>query len=196
MRQSCEKRGLGLAQVGRRFAEVKVRSGHDAKATVAVVQAVEIFGENPLLAPDLLQAHRLCGLDEFGEQRSRARRGELDDLVKKGKTPAYRIKHANILLAIDANGGRLLQRLANFFLPSAYSLDLGGTSASAAFLSNTEVSALALAAAFLLAELVSKQRYKNRKGYHLMRKPCSAVLLLVMFILFGVDNGTLLYARI
>lgn len=100
------------------------------------------------------------------------------------------------MLAIDANGGRLLQRLTNFLLPSAYSLDLGGTTASAAFLSNTEVSALALTAVFLLAELVSKQRYKNRKGYHLMRKPCSAMLLLVMFILFGVDNGSLLYARI
>ena len=31
-------------------------------------------------------------------------RSELEDLVKKGKTQAYRIKHANILLAIDADG--------------------------------------------------------------------------------------------
>jgi Homeodomain-like domain len=31
-------------------------------------------------------------------------RGELDNLVKKGKTQAYRIRHANTLLAIDANG--------------------------------------------------------------------------------------------
>lgn len=29
---------------------------------------------------------------------------ELKNLVKKGKTQAYRIKHANILLAIDADG--------------------------------------------------------------------------------------------
>ena len=29
---------------------------------------------------------------------------ELENLVKKGKTHAYRIKHANILLAIDADG--------------------------------------------------------------------------------------------
>lgn len=29
---------------------------------------------------------------------------ELEDLVKKGKTQAYRIKHANILLAVDADG--------------------------------------------------------------------------------------------
>lgn len=29
---------------------------------------------------------------------------ELDNLVKKGKTPAYRIKHANILLAVDSDG--------------------------------------------------------------------------------------------
>jgi len=31
-------------------------------------------------------------------------RKELQDLVKKGKTMAYRIKHANILLAVDADG--------------------------------------------------------------------------------------------
>jgi len=29
---------------------------------------------------------------------------ELENLVKKGKTQAYRIKHANILLAVDADG--------------------------------------------------------------------------------------------
>lgn len=31
-------------------------------------------------------------------------RRELEDLVKKGKNQAYRIKHANILLAVDADG--------------------------------------------------------------------------------------------
>jgi transposase len=31
-------------------------------------------------------------------------RSELDNLVKNGKTQAYRIKHANILLAVDAEG--------------------------------------------------------------------------------------------
>ena len=29
---------------------------------------------------------------------------ELENLVKKGRTQAYRIKHANILLAVDADG--------------------------------------------------------------------------------------------
>jgi transposase len=29
---------------------------------------------------------------------------ELEDLIRKGKTQAYRVKHANILLAIDADG--------------------------------------------------------------------------------------------
>ncbi len=29
---------------------------------------------------------------------------ELENLVRKGKTQAYRIKHANILLAVDADG--------------------------------------------------------------------------------------------
>ena len=31
-------------------------------------------------------------------------RSQLEALVKKGKTQAYRIKHANILLAVDADG--------------------------------------------------------------------------------------------
>ena len=31
-------------------------------------------------------------------------RKELESLMKKGRTQAYRIKHANILLAVDANG--------------------------------------------------------------------------------------------
>ena len=34
-------------------------------------------------------------------------RRELENLVKKGKTQAYRIKHANILLAVDADGPNL-----------------------------------------------------------------------------------------
>jgi len=34
-------------------------------------------------------------------------RKELEILVKKGKTQAYRIKHANILLAVDADGPNL-----------------------------------------------------------------------------------------
>src|SRR3989338_3038826 len=35
---------------------------------------------------------------------TREDRDELENLVKKGKTQAYRIKHANILLAVDADG--------------------------------------------------------------------------------------------
>lgn len=31
-------------------------------------------------------------------------RHELENLVSKGKSPAYKIKHANILLAVDADG--------------------------------------------------------------------------------------------
>ena len=34
-------------------------------------------------------------------------RKELENLVKKGKTQAYRIKHANILLAVDVDGPNL-----------------------------------------------------------------------------------------
>lgn len=37
---------------------------------------------------------------------TREERSELEDLVRKGKTQAYRIKHANILLAVDADGPR------------------------------------------------------------------------------------------
>ena len=35
---------------------------------------------------------------------TREERGELESFVKKGRTEAYRIKHANILLAVDVDG--------------------------------------------------------------------------------------------
>lgn len=100
------------------------------------------------------------------------------------------------MLAIDADGARLLQRLGNYFSPRAYSFDMGRASAGMPFLSNAEVSALIVAALFLLAEIASKQRYPHRNGYHLMRRPVGAFALLMLFILFGVDDGSLLYARI
>jgi transposase len=37
---------------------------------------------------------------------TREERSGLEDLVRKGKTQAYRIRHANILLAVDADGPR------------------------------------------------------------------------------------------
>lgn len=35
---------------------------------------------------------------------SKSERSHLEQLVRRGKAPAYRIRHANILLAVDANG--------------------------------------------------------------------------------------------
>lgn len=39
-------------------------------------------------------------------------RAELESMVSKGKSPVYRVKHANILLAIDANGMNMTDEAA------------------------------------------------------------------------------------
>jgi alginate O-acetyltransferase complex protein AlgI len=100
------------------------------------------------------------------------------------------------LLAIDADGGRLLLRLARFFDPTAYALPVGGTDAMTPFLSPSEAQALILASAFIALEIVSSRMYPSRNGYHLMRRPLVALAFTLLFLVFGRDAGTLLYARI
>lgn len=99
------------------------------------------------------------------------------------------------MLAIDADGLRLLTRLGSFFLPAEYAT---GVSACGVFdcLWGSEIRALALAAVFFIAEAVSQHLYPKRRGYHLMRRPWAAMLLSVGFVVFGIGSGTLLYARI
>lgn len=96
------------------------------------------------------------------------------------------------MLAVDADSTRLLQRLLSFLDPTAYRFDV---IASADFISAPEGRALAAAAVFLAAEVLSRRWYGQRP-YHLLRKPLVCALLLGVFLVSGTDTGALLYARI
>lgn len=98
------------------------------------------------------------------------------------------------MLAIDADAGRLIRRLVSFIEPQSYLAASGWE--SDAFLSAAEANALLLASVFLAAEIWSQRRWRRPQGYHLLRKPWVALGLLMAFLIFGLGNGALLYARI
>lgn len=99
------------------------------------------------------------------------------------------------MFAVDADGARLLTRIARFFDPSAYSWPVAGPAAGQPFLTGPELRAVAVATLFIAVEVWSTRRYPHRP-YHLFRRPLCALALLVVFLLAGTDTGTLLYARI
>ena len=86
--QTREQRGFGGAEVGEGFAEKMFRRGGDAEAEVAVIEAVQVFGEDAVFAPDLLEPQGLRGLAEFGGERARTRTwfGDFDELLRDGGT--------------------------------------------------------------------------------------------------------------
>jgi hypothetical protein len=49
---------------------------------------------------------------------------------------------------------------------------------------------------FLALEVWTWRRWQRPQGYHLLRRPAVAFAMLILFIVFGVDDGALLYARI
>lgn len=98
------------------------------------------------------------------------------------------------MFAVDAESARLLERLAHFFMPSAWVWQLGDGSAD--FLFTTEARGLLAAALFLAAEVWSRHRHPGRQGYHALRRPWLALGFTVVFVLLGIDTGSLLYARI
>jgi hypothetical protein len=67
-----------------------------------LILVVELGLPIPLSEPHFLKGY---GMNKKYIVRLTAQeQKELETLVKKGKTQTYRIKHANILLAIDADG--------------------------------------------------------------------------------------------
>lgn len=100
------------------------------------------------------------------------------------------------MFAVDADSQRLLERLANFFDPTSYAWAVQSAIPEQAFFSTNEVHALTFAALFLAAEVVNQKLYGHRRGYHLLRRPWFASALLLLFVVLGLDTGTLLYARI
>jgi D-alanyl-lipoteichoic acid acyltransferase DltB (MBOAT superfamily) len=98
------------------------------------------------------------------------------------------------MLAVEANGTRLLERLAALANPWAWRASPPG--GWDAFFTSQDLRGIAVAAAFLAAEVLDRRLYPHRRGYHLLRRPAVACLLCLLFVLFGIDSGTLLYARV
>lgn len=99
------------------------------------------------------------------------------------------------MFAIDADSGRLLQRLVGFLTPSAYRNELWPWHGDIPFLTGPEMRALMAASLFLALEVISSRRHPGR-AYHLFRRPVANLVLLLLFVLAGTDTGALLYARI
>ncbi len=100
------------------------------------------------------------------------------------------------MLAIDADLPRLVQKLGGFIDLTALLEGFRHMSSYLTFLDGPELRALAVAAVFLSLEILSVSKYSSRRPYHLFRRPVSALVLLTTFVIFGDNNGALLYARI
>jgi D-alanyl-lipoteichoic acid acyltransferase DltB (MBOAT superfamily) len=101
------------------------------------------------------------------------------------------------MLAVDADGARLLLRLQNFLDPAAYLAFFHAEPlVSDAFLLSPERRALVLAGLFIALEAISERRQPRPLGYHLLRRPVVALALTLLFVCFGLEKGALLYARL
>jgi prepilin-type processing-associated H-X9-DG protein len=100
------------------------------------------------------------------------------------------------MLAIDADIERLCSRMVGFLDPTRYEWQFPTDIAGSGFFASYERNALIVAAVFIGAEMLSRRLYGTRAGYHLMRRPVFSLALLLAFLVFGIDTGTLLYARI
>ena len=83
--QRREQRALGGTKVAERFGKVILRGGGAAAVEVAVIEAIEVGGENALFVPDLFEAPGLDSFDQLGAQGARAGLGELDELLGNGR---------------------------------------------------------------------------------------------------------------
>ena len=99
-------------------------------------------------------------------------------------------------LAIDSDLERLLGKIIALFTSPFGSKRVVNNSVSSYISSPTELRALVAAAAFLVMEAVSLRLYSVNRAYHLFRKPLFALGLLIVLLIFGIDSGVLLYARI
>ena len=81
-----QQRAFGRAQVRQGLGKVELRRGGGAAVQIAVVQPVEIFREDLLLAPDLFQAHGLQGFQHFRAERPWPGLRQLDQLLGDGRT--------------------------------------------------------------------------------------------------------------
>ena len=84
LREAREERGFGGAEVGEGFGKEMFGGGGDAEAEVAVVEAVQVFGEDAVFGPELFEAQGLGGFANLGGEGARARFGDFDELLGDG----------------------------------------------------------------------------------------------------------------
>jgi hypothetical protein len=102
------------------------------------------------------------------------------------------------MLAIDSDIARLLLRLQNMFDPTYYYRN--GLFSSVDFSLNfsqftSNMRAIEMALAFIAIEYY-QSRVLNNNNYHIFRRPLSVAILFIIFLIFSVPSGGLLYARI
>jgi alginate O-acetyltransferase complex protein AlgI len=99
-------------------------------------------------------------------------------------------------LAIDAQFGRLMEKLANLFDPWAWLDDLAHIGLRFRSVVENQLTGILLAVIFMLLEGWSVQRYGVGRSYHLLRRPYPALCILILCLFFAVQKGGLLYARL
>ena len=100
------------------------------------------------------------------------------------------------MIAIDIDSERLITKFTNFFDYKAYFLfseiEIDYMSK---FLGNKGyLAAIIFSVIFIFIEFYQKK--KKKKNYHYFRKFYSQIILFIIFILFGLNTGELLYARL
>ena len=99
------------------------------------------------------------------------------------------------MLAIDSNTGRLDEKI--LLMVQCFSMrSCGGTAPPASLLNISEAKSLVFAGIFLFLEWVSLRIYGLNRPYHLFRRPIAVFIITVLVVLYGTNNGSLLYARI
>jgi len=99
-------------------------------------------------------------------------------------------------LAIEAQFGRLMEKLGNLFNPWSWANDLTHLKTVVWPVIEHQLAAIALATAFMVIEAWSVERYGVGRSYHLMRRPYAALLMLILSLIFAAQQGGLLYARL
>ena len=84
LRQPGQQCAFGRAEIAQWFGKIELGRRRATAIVIAVINPVQILGQNPLFVPDLLQAQRLRRLDDFGLKRPRPRRAQLDRLLRDG----------------------------------------------------------------------------------------------------------------
>jgi D-alanyl-lipoteichoic acid acyltransferase DltB (MBOAT superfamily) len=99
-------------------------------------------------------------------------------------------------LAIEAQFGRLIEKLSNLFDPWIWAYDLTHVKLAIWPVIEHQTTAIVLAAVFIVLEIWSVRRYGVGRSYHLLRKPYAALAVLILCLFFAVQQGGLLYARL